>query len=482
MGNQQNGGIQFCSRGELYTHRPEMISSKFDSDSRVGYSISVQPKFQVQRIEKPSQQVFPKQQQIQEKIEEIRMSQQSGSGKLKTSKNFFEIGNQAEDQYPKDDFVVFEGVFGNIIINMKGPVLYTDITGKQHSEYFDKDTIEKIFPMGISFGGFTRSIWFKDGVSRDEAFQLMISMPPSYKAVLDDPAKYDVVENEADELGDDDNRKIFEGLNKNNVIVSSNNRVLYTDLDDMQHFVIYNKRSLEKCFPNGICFGGLPKVIWFGDERERDLCFTKMQGNMNDDIDVTARESPACKNNKPVMDTPAKYDLVENQADELDDDDNMKVFKGINNNNVIVDSNHSVLYTDLQEKKHCVSYNIHSIEKCFPKGIHSGGLPKAIWFSDEMERDLCFMLMQWNINDDIDATPLEAPKKEYTGQYGGVVLHSDSQIEYTSLTGQHVKCYYEPNGILETFPMGIAFGRLPKVIWFPDVEERKKCIEAMRSM
>jgi len=402
MGNQQTGSTQFCSRGELYTHRPQMTRFKFDPETRVGYCIPVQPKFQVQRMQRTPQQVFPKQQQVQEEVVEIPLSQLS-VGQWKIPKSFFEIENQAEKpelrksifdinlpclredgeidssqtienrlpdvqeeivDYSKNDLYTFDGVFGNIIINMNGPVLYTDITGKQHCEYFDKETIEKIFPMGISFGGFTRSIWFKDGVSRDEAFEMMISMPPSYKAVLDNPERYDLAENEANVLADDDNMKVFEGINETNVIVHSDNLVLYTDLDKNKHCVSYNKRSIAKCFPKGICFGGLPRTIWF---------------------------------------------------------------------------------------------------------------------SDEMERDLCFMLMQWNMNENIDATPLESPTQEYTGLYGSVVLHSDSQIGYTSLTGDNIKCFYEPKDIVATFPKGISFGRLPKTIWFGDVEEREKCIEAMRS-
>jgi len=378
MGNQQTGSTQFCSRGELYTHRPQMTRVKFDPETRVGYSIPTQPKFQVQRIQKTPQQVFPKQQQIQEEVVEIPLSQLL-PGKWKLPKSFFEIENQAEKpesrksifdvqeeivDYSKEDLSTFDGVFGNVIINMKGPVLYTDITGKQHCEYFDKETIEKIFPMGISFGGFTRSIWFKDGPSRDEAFEMMISMPPSYKAVLDNPERYDLAESEANVLADDDNMKVFEGINETNVIVHSDNLVLYTDLDKNKHCVSYNKRSIAKCVPKGICFGGLPRTIWF---------------------------------------------------------------------------------------------------------------------SDEMERDLCFMLMQWNMNEDIEATPLESPTQEYTGLYGSVVLHSDSQIGYTSLTGDNIKCFYEPKDIVATFPKGISFGRLPKTIWFGDVEEREKCIEAMRS-
>jgi len=371
MGNQQSGGTQFCSRGELYTQRPEMTSFKFDPETRVGYSFSNQPKFQVRGHQKPPQQAVLKQQQIQEEIKEIPLS---GPGKFKIAKSFFEKENQAvepESRKPTSKVHIsclkeeqFSGVFGNVTINRKGVVLYTDITGKQHCEDFDKETIEKIFPMGISFGGFTRSIWFKDGVSRDEAFELMISMPPSYKAVLDNPAKYNLPENEAIVLSDDDDMKVFEGLNETNVIVHSDNLVLYTDLD---------------------------------------------------------------------------------------------------------------------KNKHCVSYSNRSIEKCFPKGIRSGGLPRTIWFSDEMERDLCFMLMQWNMNEeDIDGTPLESPTQKYNGLYGGVVLHPDSQIGYTSITGDNIKCFYEPNDIVETFPKGISYGRLPKTIWFREVEERKKCIEAMR--
>jgi len=373
MGNQQSGGTQICSRGELYTHRPQMTGLKCDPETRVGYSFSTQPKFQVQKVQKSKfqvqrfqkqpQQVVPKQQQVQEDVKEITMSQLSGVGKLKIQKSVFETETQAGGQ-SEDDMFTFDGVFGKIIISMKGPVLYTDITGKQHREYFDKETIEKIFPMGISFGGFTRSIWFKDGVSRDEAFQVMISMPPSCKAKVDNSAMYELVENEANKYTNDDNMKIFEGLNKNNVIVHADNLVLYTDLE---------------------------------------------------------------------------------------------------------------------EKKHCVSYDKHSIEKCFPKGICFGGLPKAIWFSDQMERDLCFMLMQWNLKEGVDESQQESPIHKYNGLYGGVVLHSDSQIEYTSFTGDNVKCFYEPDDILETFPMGISFGRLPKTIWFQDVEVREKCIDAMRS-
>jgi len=397
MGNQQSGSTQFCSRGELYTERPQMTTFKHDP-ARVGYDdISTKSKFQVQRIQKPHQQIAPQQQQIQEEIVEIPLS---GPGKWTIPKSFFETEEQSsvpetrkptfnvyisclkeEEELPrskngnqevtgeileyyKDDFSHFDGVFGNVIVHMDGRVLYTDITGEQHCDDYDRETVEKIFPMGIAFGGLTKSIWFNDGPTRDEAFEKMISMPPSYRDVMANPAKY-----------------------------------------------------------------ALPK-----DE------------------------------------------------DEITDDDNMKIFEGLNNSNVIVHSENLVLYTDLNKKKHCVTYNKRYIKKCFPKGICFGGLPKVIWFKNAMERDLCFMLMQWNLDEDTKPTTQEPTVQNYTGLNGGVVLHPDSQIEYTSLMGDRIKCFYEPSEILETFPMGISYGRLPKTIWFQEVGEREECIKAMRSM
>jgi len=400
MGNNQSGGTQFCSRGELYTVRPQMTGFKLDPETRVGYDLSTKSKFQVQRIQKPHQQVAPQQQQIQDETVEIPLS---GPGMWKIPMSFFNIEEepavsatrkptfnvyisclkeeedrqrlekaQRENQdvagemldFYRDDISHFEGVFGNIIVHMDGRVLYTDITGKKHCEEYERETVEKIFPMGIGFGGLTKSIWFNDGPTRDEAFEKMISMPPSYKAVMASPAKYALPKNN-DELADDDQMKIFEGLNNTNVIVHAENLVLYTDLNKKKHCVTYNKRYIKKCFPKGICFGGLPKVIWFKNAMERDLCFLQMQKKLEDGSKPTAQE-PTLQN--------------------------------------------------------------------------------------------------------------------YTGLNGVVALHSDSQIEYTSLMGDRIKCFYEPSEILETFPMGISYGRLPKTIWFQEVGEREKCIKAMRNM
>jgi len=397
MGNQQSGGIEFCSKGQLYTDESQMTSVKLDPESRVGYNSSIKPTFQVQRIQKAHQQMAP-QQQNQEDIVEIPLF---GPGKWKLPVSFFETEDKPEvvqkpkpsfnvyvscldkeeDLYSagtskvtqdveedmvdfyKDDYTVIPGLLGNVIINENGLVLYTDIYGEQHCEEYVRDEIGKIFPMGISFGGLTKSIWFEDAAARNEAFEAMISVPPSYKDVMANPAKYALLK--------------------------------------------------------------------------------------------------AC---------------------EAVEDDNMKVFEGINNTNVIVHSDNIVLYTDINKSKHCITYNKHNIRKCFPNGICYGGLPKAIWFADEMERDLCFMLMQWNMEDESNAVEEKSAAQGFTGLYGNVVLHADSQIEFTSLRGDRLKCFYEPSAIREIFPQGISYGRLPKTIWFQDVGERAKCIEAMRKM
>jgi len=267
----------------------------------------------------------------------------------------------------QDDLKVFDGIYGNVVINKVGLILYTDITGKKHCEEYDRDDIERIFPMGISYGGLTKTIWFKDFEARDNCFDAMTTFPP--------PA------------------------------------------------------------------------------------YKKVMANYSD------------------------YVETKEEQEEEDPDDNMKVFEGINGCSVIVHADNLILYTDINGNKHCLPYNKHTIDKCFPNGIHHGGLDRTIWLKDEMERDLCFMLMQWNMeNDEVKEITEKPLDHKFDGLYGPIVLHKDSQIEYNSLSGDHLKCFYKPSEIHETFPKGISYGLLPKTIWFRDVEERDRCIEAMRKM
>jgi len=401
MGNQHSGGMQFCSGSQLYTSRNPMSNYKSDQETRVGWA-PTKLSAPVQRQKRAHQQVAP-QQQKQEEIVEIQLP---GPGKWQIPKSTFDVNEplevapktakksfnvyiscldlegRSEDNvgaqrtgaeesdildHFKDDVTVFEGIFGNVIINKNGLVLYTDISGGNQCEEYDQDTIGKIFPMGIAHGALSKSIWFEDALTRDKCFDVMKSISQQCDSVAASPPKY------------------------------------------------------------------IPE-------------------------------------------------------DEGEDDDNMKVFEGINDTNVIVHSENLVLYTDLDDKKHCVIYNKFKIQKCFPNGIHGGDLPRTIWFDDQIERDLCFMLMKWNMwemeeNVQEDPQPVIAPiAVKYHALYGDVVLHHDSQIEYTSLNGETIKCFYDPSGIQEVFPSGISYGRLPNSIWFQDAKERDNCISTMRKM
>jgi len=261
---------------------------------------------------------------------------------------------------------VFEGIFGNVVIKKVGLILYTDITGKKHCEEYNRDEIEKIFPMGISSGGLTKTIWFNDFEARDNCFEAMSTLPPpSYKQVIANHSDYVEMEEEEEEE-EDSNMKVFEGINGCHVFVHADNLVRYTDINGNKHFLHYNKHTIDKCFPNGIQHGGLNRTIWLKDEMERDLCFTLMQSNMEDD----------------------------------------------------------------------------EVEEITEKSL----------------------------------------KNKFNGLYGPVVLHKDSQIEFNSISGDHLKCFYNGSEIIESFPKGISYGRLPKTIWFRDVEDRDRCIEAMRKM
>jgi len=370
MGNQQTGSTQFCSTGQLYSRRSDMQTSKLDLNSRIGYDTSTKQRSTFQHFYKTHQQIAP-QQQGQEEIVEItyhgidKLKNMSNQGSRK--KAYQEAENYTVDSKvancSNEYFKVFEGFSGNIQINENGRVQYTDITGTKHYEKYNRDKIGKIFPMGISYGGLTKTIWFKDNVSRDDCFNLMTTLPPpSYETVIANPTKFRIVEEGEPEGGD---LQVFEGINDRNVIVHSENIVLYTDINEVKHCQYYNKNQIKKCFPSGICFGGLTKVIWL---------------------------------------------------------------------------------------------------------------------KTAMERDHCFMRMQCGEKQGLDAVIEEAKSQEFTGLYGGVVLHGDSQIEFTTLSGSRVKCSYEPSGIRESFPKGISYGGLPKSIWFRDAREREKCINAMRSM
>jgi len=279
--------------------------------------------------------------------------------------------------------------------------------------------------------------------------------------------------------------KVYEGL-FGHVIVHVNGLVLYTDINGEKHCEDFDAESLRKTFPMGISFGSLSKSIWFEDPVERDNCFDEMTKKLNQDAELCGPQNPPTY--EDVMTNPGYYEpqrqqeqmaLEECDEHEETDEDNIKVFEGINKRDVIVHADNLVLFTDINGFKHCVNYNPREIKKSFPNGISYGGLPKSIWFADAQERDLCYALMQWNLDQ------YEEEQQEpdvYEGLYGRVTVHKDGQVEYTSLTGDRIKCFYEPSEIAEVFPMGISYGRLPKTIWFNDAQDASACLTKMRNI
>jgi len=280
----------------------------------------------------------------------------------------------------------------------------------------------------------------------------------------------------------DRNMQCYEGL-FGNVIIHDNGLALYTDINGEKYCEDFEADGLIKTFPLGISDGGLTKSIWFNDVIERDECFDAMTKKLKE------KDAPPSYNE--VVQNPEKYALSEQDDVEVDlneteseeegeEDDHVKVFEGLGGMQVIVHEDNLVLFTDINGEKHCRAYDPRSLQKTFPSGISGGDLPKSIWFEEEQERDLCFALMQWNMAElDEYVPPEEEGIKEYSGLYGAVFLHPDGIIEYTSLTGEMIRTYFEPDEVQGTFPMGISYGRLPKTVWFETQEDREKCLEDM---
>jgi len=417
MGNTESTGLKMCSGNSLYTYaNRKSLKEQMNTQQRVGYGQTKQV-YAAPQLRQASQQQFGQCQMQQETYKEEPIELQVVSTKRQQAqqepvkkKDTFNVyvscikdQLQEEQQLPaleteaQDDTQAiqqsmrensmrcFEGLFGNVIIHDNGLALYTDINGEKYCEDFDADGIIKTFPLGISDGGLTKSIWFNDVIERDECFDAMTSKlqgskdaPPSYEQVMSEPEKYAL----------------------------------------------------------------------------------------------------------PLPEPEVQVDLEETESEEEeDDDDHVKVFEGLGGMQVIVHEDNLILFTDINGDKHCRPYNPRTLQKTFPSGISGGDLPKSIWFDEEQERDLCFALMQWNLADlEEEYQPPEEDIKEYTGLYGAVFLHPDGIIEYTSLTGEMVRTYFEPAEVAGTFPMGISYGRLPKTIWFETQADREKCLEDMRKI
>jgi len=368
MGNQQShGGPQFCSI------RPHPLTERFmvDKDFRVNYA-----SFKNQNTERPTeqrqlrvvhQQRTPdsgRQQQVQVESKDMLL-RDPAMLKKPTIKLQVQVEPDVWECVGAKEIskeCVFEGIFGTISLTANGFVQYTDICGTDFLEKYESDQIQKTFPMGISYGGLSKSLWFKNGEERDECFDIMAKdLPHFYASVIANPENYNVpgwlIPQKKNE--DSSNMKVFDGIQGNDVVVYQDNTVQYTDLDGVKHSVVYKRHTIKKCFPHGICFGGLDRAIWLSDETERDLCFMVMQ--------VTGESK-----------------------DEKDEEITFPALYGS-----VVLREEKVNFTSLVgERITAVRYDPKSIYRVFPLGITGGGLPHSIWFKDINDMENCFNAME----------------------------------------------------------------------------------------
>lgn len=361
MGNQQSRDeLQFC------TTRTHPLASRFmvDKAFRVDYATLQTKNMETMR---------PKQQQLrvvhQQRMRDAGTQQQVQEESIDVPVkviDMFKIPTINIEAYVEPEVdakkirtkCAFEGVFGNVSLLSDGLVEYTDIIGYVYREKYDSEKIQKTFPLGISYGGLSKSIWFKDVEDRDNCFDTMTGvLPPSYTDVIANPEKYSIPDalipskNEKDSC----NIKVFDGIKGNKVLVYKGNHVKYTDLDGAKHSVSYNKDRIRKCFPHGICFGGLDRTLWLKDEIERDLCFILMQ-------------------------------VIGEEKEEE------KSFSGLYGN-VTVKANEVSFTSLVGERITAAWYDAKSVYRVFPMGISGGGLPHSIWFKEIDDMDMCFKAM-----------------------------------------------------------------------------------------
>ena len=147
MGNQQGLGVQLCS-----TENNSLLTERFmvDKDFRIDYTNTEQrPRKQLGRAQH-QQRVTHVACQEQEPEDTVKIPLRKAKIQVVETKNVFELEEK-----------IFKGLFGDVKLRTDGFVHYVDSTGKHRSEMFDRKEIRKTFPLGISLGGLTKSLWFK---------------------------------------------------------------------------------------------------------------------------------------------------------------------------------------------------------------------------------------------------------------------------------------------------------------------------------
>jgi len=151
--------------------------------------------------------------------------------------------------------------------------------------------------------------------------------------------------------------KVFAGIT-GKVCVDKDSQVHYSDYKGGEYCVRYTKNEIKKCFPYGICFGGLTKTIWLTNEMERDMCFACMQGI--DDIGLEEKKE--------------------------------KTFAGLYGR-VVLTLDKKVIFTSLIGERLFSCWD-DQIRRVFPMGIRGGGLLKTIWFREMEDLENCFFAMK----------------------------------------------------------------------------------------
>jgi len=340
MGNQQTLGLQLCT-----TENDDFLTERFlvDKDFRIEYRNTEKlPRNQPATV------------QHQQRVEDVACQQQEPEETVKVQlpKAKTKVVLEAKE-VPAFEEKIFEGLFGDVIIQADRSVKYVDSTGKERCQKFNSEQIRKTFPLGISLGGLTKSLWFKDAWGRDICFEYMSA------SSVEAASETDVV-SEREEAGENRNYNVFKGIKGNQVFVYPDNHVVYTDIDGETHNVSFKMSKIKKCFPNGICFGGLPRTIWLNEDRERDRCFFYMKKQ-------------------------EKQNEVEEEKE--------RIFTGLYGD-VMLKSDYEVEFSSLMGDRITCTYDPRKIRMVFPMGITSKDFPTTIWFEETEDCETCFRAMK----------------------------------------------------------------------------------------
>jgi len=333
-------GLKLCT-----SHYDDLLTERFmvDKDFRIDYrNTEMLSRKQLGRVHH------------QQRVLDVASQQQEPEEMVKAQipKADIQVVKEAK-HVPASEEKMFVGLFGDVTLQIDGFVQYVDSTGKERREVYNREEIRKTFPLGISLGGLTKSLWFKDAWERDICFEYMSATSVVAGAEIDMVSDCEVAE-------ENSNHKVFVGIKGNKVFVYPDNHVVYTDVDGETHNVPYKTSKIQKCFPNGICFGGLPRTIWLNEDLERDRCFLfmKQQG--------------------------------ENHEAQEDKD---KVFTGLYGD-VMLKPDYEIEFTSLTGERLTCSYDPRRIRKVFPMGITASTFPTTLWFEEMEDCKSCFRAMK----------------------------------------------------------------------------------------